>query len=157
MRHFLIIFLLTLIGYLLFEQIHSSPVEISAIHGKDVSVPVFSPKPLQNVSGELTGTFKRVVPVSIPVSGDADKMFIYQHESGNTPTSINHSSGACGLGQALPCSKLPCSLNDYACQDNWFTQYAISRYGSWKQAREFWQQNRWWWYTATVDIVLLAI
>lgn len=72
------------------------------------------------------------------------KMFIYMHESGNNPGAINKSSGACGLGQALPCSKLPCSLSDYACQDSWFTNYMLQRYGSWENAKAFWQSHRWW-------------
>jgi hypothetical protein len=66
------------------------------------------------------------------------------HESGNNPQAINADSGACGIGQALPCSKLPCSLTDYACQDQWFSQYAIDRYGSWSGAMAFWQRNRCW-------------
>lgn len=72
------------------------------------------------------------------------KAFIYQHESGNNPAAINASSGACGLGQALPCSKLPCSLSDYACQDNWFTGYMTSRYGTWEAAMAFWIAHSWW-------------
>lgn len=85
-----------------------------------------------------------VVRTAYPVpSGDA-KAFIYSHESGNNPASINRSSGACGLGQALPCSKMPCSLQDYACQDNFFTGYMISRYGTWENARAFWIAHRWW-------------
>lgn len=72
------------------------------------------------------------------------KAFIYEHESGNRTNAINQSSGACGLGQALPCSKLPCSLQSYACQDEWFTNYAVSRYGSWQNAMVFWEANHWW-------------
>lgn len=72
------------------------------------------------------------------------KMFIYNHESGNNPGAINRSSGACGLGQALPCSKMPCSLSDYACQDNFFTGYMQQRYGSWENARAFWLSHQWW-------------
>jgi len=73
------------------------------------------------------------------------KMFIYFKESGNNPNSINESSGACGLGQALPCSKMPCSLGDYACQDNWFTNnYMIPRYGTWENAKTFWLNHGWW-------------
>lgn len=79
-----------------------------------------------------------------PVSSNEAKAFIYQHESGNRTDAINAGSGACGLGQALPCSKLPCSLQDYACQDAWFTQYMVSRYGTWENARAFWLANRWW-------------
>lgn len=76
-------------------------------------------------------------------AGDA-KAFIYQKESGNYPGAINKSSGACGLGQALPCSKLPCSLTDYACQDVWFTNYMKQRYGSWENAKAFWLSHSWW-------------
>lgn len=77
-------------------------------------------------------------------SSDSDKAFIYQHESGNRTDAINPGSGACGLGQALPCSKMGCSLSDYACQDAWFTNYAMQRYGSWANARAFWEAHRWW-------------
>ena len=72
------------------------------------------------------------------------KMYIYQHESGNNPYAVNPSSGACGLGQALPCSKMPCELGDYACQDKWATDYMIGRYGSWINAYNWWQQHNWW-------------
>lgn len=82
--------------------------------------------------------------VVYPVSENAAKAFIYSHESGNNPGAINSSSGACGLGQALPCSKMPCSLSDYACQDAFFTQYIKSRYGTWANARAFWIANQWW-------------
>lgn len=76
-------------------------------------------------------------------TGDA-KMFIYMHESGNNPAAVNKSSGACGLGQALPCSKMPCNLSDYACQDSFFTQYMLSRYGSWENAQSWWLSHGWW-------------
>lgn len=66
------------------------------------------------------------------------------HESSNHTDSVNKSSGACGLGQALPCSKLPCSLNDRDCQDKWFTQYCMARYGSWINAKKFWEENKYW-------------
>lgn len=66
------------------------------------------------------------------------KAFIYFKESTNRTDAINKESGACGIGQALPCSKLPCTLQDYACQDKWFTDYAMQRYGSWSAAKEYW-------------------
>ena len=71
------------------------------------------------------------------------KACIYMKESGNNPAAIN-SIGCRGLGQACPGSKLPCSDTDYACQDAWFTNYAIQRYGGWEQAWVFWQANKWW-------------
>ncbi len=75
---------------------------------------------------------------------ESPMMSIFMRESGNNPHAINASSGACGLGQAEPCSKLPCSLDDYNCQVNFFTQYANSRYGGWPQAWDFWQQMHYW-------------
>lgn len=75
-------------------------------------------------------------------SGNFYKDFIYQHESGNRTTAIN-SIGCRGLGQACPGTKLPCG-DDYACQDAWFTNYAMQRYGSWQNAYNFWVANRWW-------------
>lgn len=87
---------------------------------------------------------KAVEPVAEPVvepkaDNEAEaKSFIYRKESGNRTDAINPSSGACGLGQALPCSKLPCTLQDYECQDKWFTDYAIRRYGSWSGAKAHW-------------------
>lgn len=90
---------------------------------------------------------KQAAPVaaqSAPVSSNSAKAFIYAHESGNNPGAINKSSGACGLGQALPCSKMPCSLSDYACQDNFFTAYMQGRYGTWENAQAFWLSHSWW-------------
>lgn len=78
----------------------------------------------------------------VPESSNADKAFIYARESGNNPNAVN-SIGCRGLGQACPGSKLPCG-NDYACQDKYFSKYAIDRYGSWSEARKFWEQNHWW-------------
>lgn len=72
------------------------------------------------------------------------KMFIYMKESNNRPDAINPTSGACGIGQALPCSKMPCSLEDYQCQDAFFTDYMKRRYGTWENAKAFWLKNNWW-------------
>ena len=83
-------------------------------------------------------------PVYAPLPADGYKRYIYQAESGNNPSSVNRYSGACGLGQALPCSKMPCSLRDYNCQDNFFTGYMLSRYGSWYNAYVFWINHRYW-------------
>lgn len=84
-------------------------------------------------------------PAIVAPAGSSDaKSFIYEHESGNNPAAINPGSGACGLGQALPCSKMPCSLSDYACQDAFFTGYMQDRYGTWENARAFWLAHRWW-------------
>ena len=83
-----------------------------------------------------------VEPKTYSLPENEAKAFIYSKESGNNPGAIN-SIGCRGLGQACPGDKLPCG-DDYACQDAWFTQYAMDRYGSWEAAYNFWVNNRWW-------------
>lgn len=70
--------------------------------------------------------------------------YIATHESGWNPSATNASSGACGLIQALPCSKVP--GDGYNPVDNlrWAAGYAIDRYGSWAGAYQFWISNNWW-------------
>lgn len=75
-------------------------------------------------------------------TGNQYKDFIYSHESGCRPEAVN-SIGCRGIGQACPGSKLPCGA-DFACQDAYFTNYAMARYGSWEAAYRFWVANRWW-------------
>lgn len=71
------------------------------------------------------------------------KQFIYQHESGCNTAAVN-SIGCKGIGQACPGSKIAHCGNDFACQDKWFSNYAIQRYGSWAAAYNFWVANNWW-------------
>ena len=70
--------------------------------------------------------------------------YIASRESGWNPNATNASSGACGLIQALPCSKVP--GNGYNPVDNlrWANGYAVDRYGSWAAAYDFWTSNHWW-------------
>lgn len=92
----------------------------------------------------ITNNYTQSETEATPVSANSAKAFIYSHESGNNPSAINPESGACGLGQALPCSKMGCSLTDYSCQDAYFTTYMQSRYGSWGNAEGFWIAHHWW-------------
>lgn len=64
-------------------------------------------------------------------------------ESGLNPYAINPTSGACGMFQALPCSKLPCELSDVACQVNWGMNYIKNRYGTPSNALDFHKRNNW--------------
>jgi hypothetical protein len=70
--------------------------------------------------------------------------YIVSKESGWNPNATNSGSGACGLVQALPCSKVP--GNGYDPVDNlrWANGYAVGRYGSWAGAYNFWINNNWW-------------
>lgn len=70
--------------------------------------------------------------------------YIISHESTWNPNATNASSGACGLAQALPCSKVPGNGYDPVANLQWASGYAVSRYGSWKGAYEAWTVQNWW-------------
>lgn len=69
--------------------------------------------------------------------------FMVQKESSWNPNAVNRSSGACGLAQALPCSKLGPNWNDPVVALNWMNNYVNGRYGGWQGAYNFWLANRW--------------
>lgn len=72
--------------------------------------------------------------------------FIISHESGWSPTATNPSSGAYGLPQALPGSKMASAGADwqtnYQTQFKWFVNYCNGRYGSISGAYEHWQKHK---------------
>ena len=73
----------------------------------------------------------------------ANATYLINAESGCNPNSVNKSSGACGVGQALPCSKTGCEMGDGACQTAWMNRYVLGRYGSWEAAANH-HRNRGW-------------
>ncbi|MFR9794721.1 transglycosylase SLT domain-containing protein [Streptomyces sp. MS06] len=72
---------------------------------------------------------------------------IVQHESGWNVNARNASSGAYGLVQALPGSKMASAGSDWktnaATQIKWGLNYMDSRYGSPVAAWNFWQSHGW--------------
>lgn len=72
---------------------------------------------------------------------------IVERESGWNPAATNSSSGAYGLVQALPASKMSSAGSDWktnpATQIKWGLDYMNSRYGSPAKAWSFWQANGW--------------
>lgn len=75
--------------------------------------------------------------------------YIYGMESGgrvvgNCSTTARNAGGCYGIGQACPGSKIAHCGSDYACQNAWFTNYAIQRYGSWENAYNFHKTRGWW-------------
>ncbi|CAL9402606.1 transglycosylase SLT domain-containing protein [Streptomyces sp. enrichment culture] len=72
---------------------------------------------------------------------------IVEHESGWDHTATNASSGAYGLVQALPASKMASAGSDWktnpATQIEWGLDYMNDRYGSPCGAWKFWQNNHW--------------
>lgn len=70
--------------------------------------------------------------------------YIATRESGWNPNATNPTSGACGLIQAYPCSKVPGSGYNPVDNLTWANGYAVGRYGSWANAYAFWTANHWW-------------
>ena len=72
---------------------------------------------------------------------------IVEHESGWNPSATNSASGAYGLVQALPGSKMSAAGSDWktnpATQIKWGLDYMNSRYGSPAAAWNFWQAHNW--------------
>lgn len=68
---------------------------------------------------------------------------LIQRESGWNPTAVNASSGACGLVQALPCSKLGANWSDPVNALRWGDNYVKNRYGGWSQALAHSDANGW--------------
>ena len=68
---------------------------------------------------------------------------IVSRESGWNPNAVNPSSGACGLGQQLPCGKWAGAWNDPVAALKAQYQYVTERYGGYSQAVAFWNANHW--------------
>lgn len=73
----------------------------------------------------------------------ANASYLIQKESGCNPYAVNKSSGACGVGQALPCSKTGCAMGDGQCQTIWMNSYVMGRYGSWEAAANHHRNYGW--------------
>lgn len=70
--------------------------------------------------------------------------YIVTKESGWNPNAVNASSGACGLGQQLPCGKWAGAWNDPVAALRAMDGYAKGRYGSWAGAYSAWISKNWW-------------
>lgn len=105
----------------------------------------------QKIAQKKAAEAKRVVAtkqtIQAPPSGGCGDnpyaSYIYSKESGCRTTARN-ASGCYGIGQACPGSKIAHCGSDYACQNAWFTNYAIQRYGSWENAYNFHKTRGWW-------------
>ncbi len=76
---------------------------------------------------------------------DADleaALTLIYHESGCRVTATNASSGAYGIPQSLPGSKMASVGADWetnpVTQIKWMAQYVTKRYGGWQEALDFW-------------------
>ncbi len=69
--------------------------------------------------------------------------YIVSRESGWNPSARNPSTGACGLVQAYPCSKLGSNWRDPVHALKWQYSYVSARYGGYQGAYVFWKRNSW--------------
>lgn len=96
-----------------------------------------------------TQTASAAAPTPQGNCGDnAYAAYIYGMESGgrvpgNCDVNAMNAGGCGGIGQACPASKMSCGA-DYSCQNAFFSNYALTRYGSWADAYAFHKANGWW-------------
>ncbi|MGA5700569.1 transglycosylase SLT domain-containing protein [Peterkaempfera bronchialis] len=94
-------------------------------------------------AGGARGAAQAMVPAGQWAAFDA----IISHESGWNPQAVNASSGAYGLAQALPGSKMASVGSDWktnaGTQIKWALSYMNDRYGSPNAAWSFWQTHHW--------------
>jgi len=68
---------------------------------------------------------------------------IVTNESGWQVGIKNKTSGSCGIGQALPCSKMGNLYGNPKGEVDWTIEYIEARYGNPIQALAFWRSHRW--------------
>lgn len=114
---------------------------------KDLQAKLNNQSKLQTASlhvlNGITGT--RTASAQTPPK-NGYKAFIYQHESGNRLGAVN-SRGCIGLGQSCGGSLAVACPNwrtNRICQDKFWDNYAIARYGGWEQSYQFWVKSHWW-------------
>ena len=105
--------------------------------------------------GKITGTvaeYQQYARERCSAYGWSDNDFsclvsLWNRESGWNPNTRNRSSGAYGIPQALPASKMASAGSDYMTnyktQINWGLSYISSRYGSPSSAWSYFQSNGW--------------
>ncbi len=113
-----------------------------AVHKRKVKAPVrVKADPYAGLSAYQIA--KRIVP-----SGEFSCFsWVVDHESGWNVHATNPSSGAYGLGQALPGSKMASEGSDWrdnpVTQIKWVLGYMDGRYGSPCGAKSFWESHNW--------------
>lgn len=116
------------------EVIIQEPVKKIVAKGKAISIPS-DKTAVMNAAG-------------IAPSDHAYVNYIVTRESRWNAVAQNSSSGAYGLCQALPGSKMTTAGSDWqtnpVTQLRWCHGYALGRYGSWEAAYNTWLSQHWW-------------
>jgi uncharacterized protein YabE (DUF348 family) len=119
------------------------PVNEVVVRGTKIVSPAFSST--ETVAGDKAALMA-AAGISEADFGYVD--YIVSKESRWRPGVANSSSGAYGLCQALPASKMASAGGDYltnpVTQLQWCSGYAAGRYGGWAGAYSAWQVQGWW-------------
>lgn len=121
--------------------------QVKQLPGRDGSGPVTKPAtPAPSTNIPLGSGDPRTLGRSLNAIQFGDQhwpalLALWNRESNWNPNAKNRSSGACGIPQALPCSKIP----DMSTQGQieWGLQYIESRYGNPSNAWRFWLSHGW--------------
>jgi len=124
-------------------EVEGAPVPVESVHAEQLPLPKpVAPAVLKYTGGGSPAEWMAAAGIAESDWGYVD--YVVSRESGWNPNATNASSGACGLVQALPCSKVPGSGYNPVDNLRWANSYAVGRYGSWAGAYQFWINNHWW-------------
>ncbi|MGI5952185.1 MAG: G5 domain-containing protein [Brooklawnia sp.] len=130
--------------------------EITYVDGKEQSRKLLDEQVTTKAVDELRNVGTRPAPADYsgshaewlaaagidPADWNAAEILITRESTWN-PNAVNPSSGACGLVQALPCSKLGPNWNDPIVALKWGDNYVKQRYGGWQGALSHSYANGW--------------
>jgi hypothetical protein len=125
------------------------PIKVGGVKTK-ARVPTTKPVVQRMVSSQANNCEGWLAQAGIQLTRATRTLIL--KESNCRPNAVNPTSGACGIPQAYPCSKMKCALNNSGavCQLKWMQSYVMRRYGSWDSALSFWYAqcgtNRGCWY-----------
>lgn len=125
------------------QVVLKDPINTIRLRGTKIVTPSFSST--ETVAGDKAALME-AAGIASSDFGYVD--YIVNKESRWRPGAANTSSGAYGLCQALPASKMATAGADYLTnpitQLRWCSGYATGRYGSWAGAYSAWQVQGWW-------------
>ncbi len=111
------------------------------VYGVDCAVPASEDEDSDDVESSNNSGYVA------KLKADPNANYIINRESNWNPSAQNPYSGAYGICQALPGSKMASAGSDWKTnietQAKWCDSYVNGRYGSWSNARAFWDANHW--------------
>jgi len=122
------------------EKLQAAKAEKARLAALTASPKAFAAEPVK-ASGSCADW---MAAAGIPLTNATNTLIL--KESGCSPTAVNPSSGACGIPQALPCSKISHCGTEPVCQLKWMDQYVKGRYGTWESALSTWYSRSPHWY-----------